>query len=122
MLRFDQVGSTVSNSHKSTDADVPPPALSQLELQKRNHLAFSDFEEASIGFPPTYKFDRGTSEYDTSEKQRVPSWTDRVLWLSLERGEVTASAYASHDDCVISDHKPVSAILAVPVSCHWCVV
>ncbi|GAA5965983.1 hypothetical protein JCM3765_004142 [Sporobolomyces pararoseus] len=88
----------------------------QLELQKLNHLAFSEFEEAKITFPPTYKFDRGTTDYDTSEKQRVPSWTDRILWLSLNQGEVSATSYESHQDCVISDHKPVSALLSVPVS------
>ncbi|GAA5913466.1 uncharacterized protein JCM6883_004396 [Sporobolomyces salmoneus] len=88
----------------------------QLELQKQHHLAFSDFEEATIDFPPTYKFDKGTSDYDTSEKQRVPSWTDRILWLSLNRGEVSAASYSSYDDCLMSDHKPVSAVLTVPVS------
>ncbi|CAK0869306.1 unnamed protein product [Prorocentrum cordatum] len=35
------------------------------------------FEEAIINFPPTYKFDVNTDNYDTSAKQRVPSWTDR---------------------------------------------
>lgn len=28
---------------------------------------------------PTYRFDFGTSTYDTSEKHRVPSLTDRIL-------------------------------------------
>ncbi|GAA5932015.1 uncharacterized protein JCM15063_001101 [Sporobolomyces koalae] len=91
-------------------------AYDQLHIQKQHGLAFSDFEEAPLDFPPTYKFDRGTNVYDSSEKQRVPSWTDRVLWLSLKRGEISATSYESHPDCSISDHKPVSAVLRIPVS------
>ncbi|GAA6062981.1 hypothetical protein JCM10212_005804 [Sporobolomyces blumeae] len=88
----------------------------QLKIQQKHRVAFEDFTEGEITFPPTYKFDRGTSVYDTSEKQRVPSWTDRILWLSLERSKVSAENYQSHPECSFSDHKPVSAILNLPVS------
>ncbi|EER11553.1 hypothetical protein, conserved, partial [Perkinsus marinus ATCC 50983] len=43
---------------------------------------WSEWDEAPILFPPTYKFDLGSNEYDTSSKQRIPSWTDRILWRS----------------------------------------
>ena len=36
---------------------------------------FHGFTEAPINFMPTYKYDVNTSMYDTSSKQRVPSWT-----------------------------------------------
>jgi synaptojanin len=36
--------------------------------------AFKDFSEASLTFYPTFKFDKGTDDYDTSKKSRVPSW------------------------------------------------
>jgi hypothetical protein len=29
---------------------------------------------------PTYKYDNGTDDYDTSEKARVPAYTDRVVY------------------------------------------
>ena len=43
-------------------------------------LAFNGFQEAAIHFPPTFKFDPGTNDYDSSSKQRVPSYTDRILY------------------------------------------
>jgi phosphatidylinositol-bisphosphatase len=33
-----------------------------------------------LSFAPTYKYDLFSDDYDTSEKMRIPAWTDRVLW------------------------------------------
>ena len=41
---------------------------------------FSGYSEGPLNFRPTYKFDTGTDTYDTSSKQRVPAWTDRILY------------------------------------------
>jgi Endonuclease/Exonuclease/phosphatase family 2/RhoGAP domain len=66
---------------------------------------FAGFAEGDLAFPPTYKFDPNTDTYDSSVKQRVPSWTDRVLYKPNER--VTLARYGS-SDLKCSDHRPVS--------------
>lgn len=38
---------------------------------------FKGFHEAPIQFLPTYKFDIGCDIYDTTSKQRTPSYTVR---------------------------------------------
>lgn len=67
------------------------------------------FKEAPITFPPTYKFDIGTSIYDTSEKNRVPSYCDRILYYPnpLHADWLSCTEYASCGEMVLSDHKPV---------------
>ena len=41
---------------------------------------FVGFKEGPVCFKPTFKFDKRTSTYDTSEKQRIPAWCDRVMF------------------------------------------
>jgi len=43
-------------------------------------LAFRGFQEGPLIFAPTYKYDPGTEIFDTSAKQRTPSYTDRILF------------------------------------------
>ena len=52
----------------------------QLIRQKRDNPAFAlkDFQETQLYFAPTFKYDIGTQNYDSSEKQRIPAWCDRV--------------------------------------------
>ncbi|KAI1316951.1 hypothetical protein EDD11_009195 [Mortierella claussenii] len=89
----------------------------QLSLQRSLLKAFSEFEEHPITFQPTYKYDVGTNAWDSSEKRRVPSYTDRILWRSkiLAKDSVETLFYKSHMDLNISDHKPVSAFFKLKV-------
>lgn len=78
----------------------------QLNQQMIVGESFPYFHEMPINFAPTYKFDPGTKTYDTSEKMRIPAWTDRIL----SRGEVLRqTAYGSAEDITFSDHRPVYA-------------
>ncbi|KAJ5463096.1 hypothetical protein N7475_008040 [Penicillium sp. IBT 31633x] len=54
----------------------------QLRLQQRKGAAFhKGWREGHISFLPTYKYDVGTvAVFDSSEKQRGPSWCDRILF------------------------------------------
>ena len=42
--------------------------------------AFHGFVEGELNFAPTYKYDSFSDDYDTSDKGRIPAWTDRVMW------------------------------------------
>lgn len=93
----------------------------QLRKEQEAGNVFSDFLEGEITFDPTYKYDVFTDEYDTSEKQRAPAWTDRVLWR--RRKALAESDYANNEwnpgklihygrsELKQSDHRPVIAII-----------
>lgn len=42
--------------------------------------AFQGYSEGPILFPPTFKYDKGSDQFDSSSKARPPAWTDRVLY------------------------------------------
>ncbi|BGP13758.1 hypothetical protein JCM10213_006411 [Rhodosporidiobolus nylandii] len=66
------------------------------------------FKEPPIHFPPTYKYDPGTDNYDSSAKKRIPAWCDRVLYRADRADKVTPLQYRRWE-VNISDHRPVSA-------------
>lgn len=86
----------------------------QLRREMRANHAFRlrYFAEAPIAFAPTYKYDVGTDAYDSSDKQRIPAWCDRVLFTRSPR--IHALNYRRYEPTA-SDHKPVSAALRVMV-------
>ncbi|XP_036393120.1 synaptojanin-1-like isoform X2 [Megalops cyprinoides] len=114
-------------------------ASDQLKEQRDAGQVFKGFIEGPIQFPPTYKYDLFSDEYDTSEKCRTPAWTDRVLWKRrkwnyLSPDEETDLVHATVSDeelerfwspgtlqyygraeLKMSDHRPVVAIIDVDV-------
>ncbi|GIL70795.1 hypothetical protein Vretimale_3892 [Volvox reticuliferus] len=116
----------------------------RIEMEKGN--VFRGLREPlPLGHPvfvPTYKFDKNEPHrfipplepgsrgrlilpYDSSEKQRVPAWTDRVFFRGSRPGSldvaaeevIVTMARAPDYNCVLevndSDHKPVFALLQV---------
>ena len=51
----------------------------QLYQVRQTDSIIGRFKEPEIKFNPTFKFDPNCDRYDTSQKHRVPSWTDRIL-------------------------------------------
>lgn len=82
----------------------------QLRIAMMEKNAFGDYTEGVITFKPTYKYDIGTDRYDTSEKQRIPAWTDRVLYKGNHELELDRYSRA---EIRSSDHRPVYATFNV---------
>jgi hypothetical protein len=98
----------------------------QLNIQMVVGNCFNYYREGRVKFLPTYKYDIGKDEFDSSDKQRIPAWTDRILWKVnhnrnvVQAGEVLGSQMKQLDyDSVMSlrfsDHRPVYAIFEMGV-------
>ncbi|XP_018392947.1 PREDICTED: 72 kDa inositol polyphosphate 5-phosphatase [Cyphomyrmex costatus] len=96
----------------------------QLKNMLNEGAVLRGFEEAPILFPPTYKYDPGTQNFDSSSKQRTPAYTDRILFRgkghtrgyirrvshensSSKDGVIECLIYDSVPSMCTSDHKPV---------------
>ncbi|XP_020280488.1 72 kDa inositol polyphosphate 5-phosphatase isoform X3 [Pseudomyrmex gracilis] len=97
----------------------------QLRTTLNEGAVLRGFEEAPIVFPPTYKYDPGTQNFDSSSKQRTPAYTDRILFKgkghtrgyirrfshenanSSRDGAIECLVYDSVPSICTSDHKPV---------------
>ncbi|EDO02011.1 hypothetical protein SS1G_04487 [Sclerotinia sclerotiorum 1980 UF-70] len=75
-------------------------------------LTFQYYSESRITFMPTYKFDIGNDTYDTSEKARIPAWTDRIL----RKGNNLRQINYNSAPLRFSDHRPVFATFQCTVS------
>jgi inositol-1,4,5-trisphosphate 5-phosphatase len=84
----------------------------QLNLQMRKGQVFPFYNEGRIKFLPTYKFNVGTDEYDTSEKYRTPAWTDRIL----HKGNILHQTNYDSAPLKFSDHRPVYATFSCTIS------
>jgi hypothetical protein len=52
----------------------------ELGLAKKENEVLATFNEGSLTFDPTYKYNYNSTLYDTSSKSRVPAWCDRILY------------------------------------------
>jgi hypothetical protein len=86
----------------------------QIMVSRRRVSGFrlSPFTELPITFAPTYKYDTGTDNYDSSEKKRAPAWCDRLLYRGP--GRVKQTEYRRHE-VRVSDHRPVSGLFKITV-------
>lgn len=87
-------------------------ARDQLREQMRVKAAFECFKESEITFAPTYKYDVGSMHYDTSDKQRTPSYTDRIL---TRIGDPVEMVSYERKELLSSDHRPVFGMLTARV-------
>ncbi|KAH7343583.1 Endonuclease/exonuclease/phosphatase [Rhizoctonia solani] len=83
------------------------------EMQHNPGFRLRPFTEPPITFSPTYKYDRGSNEFDSSEKRRIPAWCDRILYRS--RGNRVHYEHYTRYEPNVSDHRPVSGGFRVEV-------
>ncbi|XP_029468344.1 72 kDa inositol polyphosphate 5-phosphatase [Rhinatrema bivittatum] len=106
------------NSILELDSDTNVPRLlqyDQLSKEMNDGSIFKGFQEAAIHFLPTYKFDIGCDTYDSTSKQRTPSYTDRVIYRCRHKDDIQVVKYASCSVLKTSDHRPVFGIFQVKV-------
>ncbi|XP_015433834.1 PREDICTED: 72 kDa inositol polyphosphate 5-phosphatase isoform X2 [Dufourea novaeangliae] len=105
----------------------------QLRATLNEGSVLRGFEEAPITFPPTYKYDPGTQNFDSSSKQRTPAYTDRILFKgkgntrgyirrvshestnSYKDGVIECLVYDSVPSICTSDHKPVWGVFKTTI-------
>nr|XP_057927340.1 phosphatidylinositol polyphosphate 5-phosphatase type IV [Doryrhamphus excisus] len=88
-------------------------AHDQLSKEMKDGSIFKGFQEARIQFLPTYKFDIGSDIYDTTAKQRTPSYTDRILFRTRYVDDIHVLKYTSCSSIKTSDHRPVVGVFHV---------
>lgn len=84
----------------------------QLYQEMQRKRVFQNYIEGPITFRPTYKYDPGTDNWDSSEKNRAPAWCDRVLWKG---DHISQLSYNNVMSLKLSDHKPVYAVFSAGV-------
>lgn len=89
-------------------------ANDQLTHERLKGRVFQNMCENDIHFKPTYKYDSNSDLYDTSKKQRVPSWTDRILYKPSDG--IKCNIYDAVQTIKTSDHRPVYANFTIRVT------
>eukprot|EP00475_Leptophrys_vorax_P043579 TRINITY_DN8433_c0_g1_i1.p1 TRINITY_DN8433_c0_g1~~TRINITY_DN8433_c0_g1_i1.p1 ORF type:complete len:616 (+),score=135.44 TRINITY_DN8433_c0_g1_i1:71-1849(+) len=83
----------------------------QLIQEMETGNIFIGFREPPINFKPTYRMLRDEVGY-SNKKNQSPSWTDRILTLSMKgcEEELIPFQYDGAHDVLGSDHRPVYCI------------
>lgn len=81
----------------------------QLNKIKQINSTFSNLLEGSLDFNPTYKYVKGTNDYD-SKRKRVPSWCDRILY---KKSRFINQKMYNRAELLHSDHRPIFSIFTV---------
>lgn len=94
------------------------------ELRRETSLGnvFHGLREGNFWeFPPSYKYVIG--EQNTFSTKRIPAWTDRILFTTYLDSPTTPEVsyiepllYTSVPSYTTSDHKPVVALLRIPMA------
>lgn len=88
LARFGHKKRRQISQHERRHMRGNPKKMNQEAVEQVNpRLDFfvSSFYEGKIEFAPTYRFDLGTDNYDSSRKMRVPAYTDRIFWRASAR-------------------------------------
>lgn len=74
---------------------------------------FLGFEEATLAFPPSYKYDTASTS-GAFDAQSVPAWKERVLFHSRKQGS-SASCFYGSVPTTLANQRPVASILRLDV-------
>lgn len=122
-------GRQIRSVVQSAGAKTSPDRLRCMQLNKSMTLgrSYAGYTEAPVVFRPTYKcvaypargpalhslhissrrYDNGTDDYDSSEKQRIPAYTDRILY----QGEgVRVTAFSNRSACLLTLFSPAGLL------------
>eukprot|EP01134_Creolimax_fragrantissima_P001320 CFRG1320T1 len=105
---------SVINDNRQLQAMIETSLLphDQLAQAIKEEKVLAEFTESAITFPPTYKFDLGTNIYDSSDKKRVPSWTDRIFIKGRNASIIEYDSVSLS----LSDHHPVICKIQVELT------
>lgn len=113
--RIDLETDRVKECAKNRDWDILL-ANEQLKVQQAKGKVFRNYIEGPINFAPTYKYDMESDDYDTSEKCRIPAYTDRILFKKRFRTSANEDpenlnygkiVFYGRCELKTSDHRPV---------------
>eukprot|EP00929_Paragymnodinium_shiwhaense_P038186 TRINITY_DN20225_c0_g1_i1.p1 TRINITY_DN20225_c0_g1~~TRINITY_DN20225_c0_g1_i1.p1 ORF type:complete len:1021 (-),score=128.10 TRINITY_DN20225_c0_g1_i1:540-3602(-) len=88
--------------------------LDQLNLMRREGMAFESFEEMPIRFTPSYKWKPNEDRLELGSQKHIPAWCDRILYRSVCRPALKADKYDCFAGLKQSDHRLVFSKFALP--------